>query len=274
MEKKLIFLDIDGTLTVPGSNTPPDSALAAIRAAQAKGHRVFLCTGRNRGMLAPLLKFGFDGFIASAGGYIECGSQVIYDHPMEDPLRKLTIDTFHQNGIFCTLEARDATYADANLRDFLPAAKSDTSEIERWRVALARKNQVLPMEDYTGQPIYKIVFMAPEDQNLAAARQVLDPYFLFCFERVFSPKCLNGEIINREFDKGQGLLRVCRHLGMDAADTLGFGDSANDRQMLELAGTSVCMGNGSPAMQQISDYVCPPVDRDGLFTAFQTLNLI
>ena len=31
MKEKWIFLDIDGTLTSPGSNVPPDSALEAIR---------------------------------------------------------------------------------------------------------------------------------------------------------------------------------------------------------------------------------------------------
>ena len=35
MNKKLIFLDIDGTLTSPGSNVPPASALEAIRKAEA-----------------------------------------------------------------------------------------------------------------------------------------------------------------------------------------------------------------------------------------------
>ena len=53
MKEKWIFLDIDGTLTSPGSNVPPDSALEAIRAAQAKGHKVLLCTGRNLAMLSP-----------------------------------------------------------------------------------------------------------------------------------------------------------------------------------------------------------------------------
>lgn len=53
MDKKLIFLDIDGTLTTPGSNVPPDSALCAIRRAQEKGNLVFLCTGRNYAMLKP-----------------------------------------------------------------------------------------------------------------------------------------------------------------------------------------------------------------------------
>ena len=46
MKQKLIFLDIDGTLTSPGSNIPPESAMTAVREAQKNGHKVFLCTGR------------------------------------------------------------------------------------------------------------------------------------------------------------------------------------------------------------------------------------
>lgn len=34
MNRKLIFLDIDGTLTAPGCNNPPESALEAVRAAR------------------------------------------------------------------------------------------------------------------------------------------------------------------------------------------------------------------------------------------------
>ena len=40
MKGTRIFLDIDGTLTVPGSNTPPESALKAIRQARQAGHTV------------------------------------------------------------------------------------------------------------------------------------------------------------------------------------------------------------------------------------------
>ena len=82
MNKKLIFLDIDGTLTEPGKNIPPESAVEAVEMARRAGHKVFLCTGRNYGMLKPLLKYGFDGLIASSGGYIEVEKKVIYDHPM------------------------------------------------------------------------------------------------------------------------------------------------------------------------------------------------
>lgn len=79
MAGKSVFLDIDGTLTSPGSNEPPESALRAVRKAQELGHKVFLCSGRNYDMLKPLLKFGFDGAVASGGGYVFAGDDVLYD---------------------------------------------------------------------------------------------------------------------------------------------------------------------------------------------------
>ena len=46
MSKKVIFLDIDGTLAEPGHSEPPASAIEAVRKAQAAGNLVFLCSGR------------------------------------------------------------------------------------------------------------------------------------------------------------------------------------------------------------------------------------
>ena len=34
--KRIVFLDIDGTLTEPGSNEPPESAVQAVRRARAQ----------------------------------------------------------------------------------------------------------------------------------------------------------------------------------------------------------------------------------------------
>lgn len=70
MDRKLIFVDVDGTLTPPGGQIPPESALRAIKMAQKLGHKVFLCSGRNHAMMEPLFKYGFDGGIASCGGYV------------------------------------------------------------------------------------------------------------------------------------------------------------------------------------------------------------
>lgn len=48
----------------------------------------------------------------------------------------------------------------------------------------------------------------------------------------------------------------------------------NDREMLEAAGLSVCMANGSDALKRIADDICPSVKDDGIWHACQKYHLI
>ena len=274
MNRKLIFLDIDGTLTTPGSNTPPESAMKAVRLAREKGHKVFLCSGRNPGMMAPVLALGFDGAVAGAGGYVFAGDKVLFDCPMEREEFETGMRLLKENGVFRTIEARDKTWGDEDLGDFLAGAGDGNSELMRWRKALAEQLNILPMGEYDGSPIYKIVFMCKEAKQLEPARQALEKNYNFVVQDVAAHSCLNGELINRKFDKGRGVRIIAEALGAGIEDTIGFGDSMNDLEMIETVGTSVCMDNGSPALKEKSDIVCPAVEEDGLYKAFEQLGLI
>jgi len=278
MNKKLIFLDIDGTLTTPGSNEPPASALEAIKKAQAKGHKVFLCTGRNLAMLSPLLKFGFDGVVASAGGYVTVDDKVIFDMPMTEEEARTALETLHKGGVFCTIESKDRTWGDEDLGAFLDssAGGKGNSEIERWRKALASSLDIHPMSEYDGRPIYKVVIMCLTDDQLQPARDALEDKYNFCIQEITDPAhpCLNGELINRGFDKGRGILKICEYLNIPVEDTIGFGDSMNDLEMITTVGTSVCMANGAAKLKELSDIVCPSVEEDGLAIEFEALDLI
>ena len=110
MERKLIFLDIDGTLTPPGTSIPPESALAAIRQARERGHKVFLCSGRNLGMQEGVLSYGFDGTVASAGGYVVCGGKVLYARPIAEEQLRWTLALLDGAEAYYLLETRDAAY--------------------------------------------------------------------------------------------------------------------------------------------------------------------
>ncbi len=274
MDSKLIFLDIDGTLTEAGSNIPPESALVAVRKARQNGHKVFLCTGRNPGMLSPLLKYGFDGAVACGGGYIFTENEVLYDCPMTEEQKKLGMEILKRNGVFRTIEAKDQTYGDEDLADFLAEASEGNSELIRWRKALAEELNIHSMSEYDGRPIYKIVFMCRTQDQLTEAREALEDEFNFVVQDVAAHNCLNGELVNRKFDKGRGVRIVSEYFKVPIEDTIGFGDSMNDLEMIQTVGVSVCMDNGSPRLKEISKMVCPSVTEDGLFKAFEELGLI
>ena len=48
----------------------------------------------------------------------------------------------------------------------------------------------------------------------------------------------------------------------------------NDLEMLQAVEIGICMANGSPSLQKIAHMVCPPVTEDGLYKAFEKLQLI
>ncbi len=275
MEKQLIFLDIDGTLTEGGENEPPASALDAIRKAQANGHKIFLCSGRNKAMLAPLLAFNFDGYVASAGGYVVCGEDVIYDHPMTSEQYRKAIELLHKHNVVCTVETLDCSYGDSNLEDLLSEEGGEAnSELLRWKRAIDENLSIMPIDEYDGRPVYKIVMMMRDIEQIDEAKEALEDQFDFCMSDQNQFAIENGEMINRDFDKGQGVEMICKHLDHPIENTIGFGDSMNDLRMIETVGLSVCMENGSETLKEISDLTTASPSEDGIYKAFQAIGLI
>ena len=281
MKQKLIFLDIDGTLLPPGEMLIPQSTVEALHKAHANGHKLFLCTGRNLRMTQPLLDYGFDGAVCSAGGYVFCGDKVLVDLPMEPELAEGVRSAMERHGVECTLEARDATFGGSKMAErwkFIHK-KNDAplnSEAERWRKAMEEGMSILPLSDYKGEPLYKIVFIADHESDLAEAKQLYADQFVFCESKLdrLTDGFVNGELINRKFDKGTGIKAICDHLGCTLADTIGFGDSDNDLQMTDVVGISVCMANGSENLKKRCDCIAPSVYEDGIAKEFKALGLI
>lgn len=265
MNTKMIFLDIDGTLTEPGKNAPPASAQEAVGRARARGHKVLLCSGRNRGMLSPLLQYGFDGFAGSAGGYIEYGGQVVYDCPMTAEQQRRVLAGFRDSGVFCTVECLDRTYTDDGFKDFLRGQRHGSSELLRWREQLENSLGILPLASYQGEPVYKLVFMCPEREQLRDLESAFGEEFSFCIQDTNQFGLTNGELINKKFDKGAAIRRLSDHTGIPIADTIAFGDSMNDSGMMRCVGISIAMGNACEELKAVCDLVCGDVAHDGVY---------
>ena len=48
------------------------------------------------------------------------------------------------------------------------------SEAERWRKTMEYGMTIRPIEEYHGEPVYKVVFIAPNEACLAEAKQLYD----------------------------------------------------------------------------------------------------
>lgn len=276
MKRKIIFLDIDGTLTIMGNIEPEESAIRAVQKARENGHLVYLCTGRNMGMAAPVLKYGFDGIVASAGGYIRCGDETIYDCPMEPELRDRALEILRKHSIYCSLECMDKAYNDEQMQQIMERhmmEKDNSSEFQRWKEEIERDMNMRPMEDYQGEPVYKLTVICEDKEEMTAACEQLKEDFELCVQD-WRAGFVDGDLINRKFNKGMALELVCAHLGIPVEDSMAFGDSPNDREMIAAAGISLCMEDGNPQLKEIADDICPPAAEDGIYRMFEKYGLL
>jgi len=70
-------------------------------------------------------------------------------------------------------------------------------------------------------------------------------------------------------NKGRGLVRYARMVDIDPAGVVAVGDSGNDIDMFEAAGTGVAMGNARDDVKRAADHVVSSVARDGLAEAIR-----
>lgn len=267
MCKKLIFLDIDGTL-VSNFSAPSPLVRKAVQQARAKGHRVFLSTGRNLPIIVPeILEIGFDGVIASAGAYVAAGSEVLFDSLLPESTVQDCLAVFHSLGMFCRIETPEGIYSDSQMETLLKSVTPDpqNSEFIRMQKELESDLPVRKYEEYPRQGAYKLCFACSSLEPVERARRALEDRFDFVVHPFGGAACVNGEIIPRSVDKGKGIECICRHFGVSPEDTIAFGDSMNDAAMLRRAGLGIAMGNACEELKALADAVCEDVARDGVY---------
>ena len=62
-------------------------------------------------------------------------------------------------------------------------------------------------------------------------------------------------IKSKKINKGTGLARIARMMGLDARDFVAIGDSPNDIEMIEAAGLGVAVGNAHPELKKVAGMV-------------------
>ena len=127
---KIIFLDVDGTL-VANHGKMTEQVKKAITLARNQGHKVFICTGRNK--------------IASAGSYIEVADEVVHSRYYDRKLIEKACDVFNRNNIVYNYECTDITYMSPKMMEFFVGGNNEeatNSEMERLKAEQSDKFNV------------------------------------------------------------------------------------------------------------------------------------
>lgn len=277
MKRKNIFLDVDGTL-VSGHNVMRPKVKDAINRARENGHRVFICTGRNKtGIKHELAAANFDGIIASAGSYIEIDNKVIhsvfFDRMLVDKISRI----FDVNNIHYNYECTNTTFMSKKMVElFIGGVNFDAEDTQLQKVmdAELKKFSIQDLSLYNDEDIHKICFIATDQNDVEQAKKQLDEDVNMVIHDIFDETTINGELISKIDNKATAIKQVIDYLGIDKKDTIAFGDSMNDYEMINFVECGVAMGNACKELKDVASRVCRSVDEDGIYYEFVELGLI
>ncbi|HEL1675836.1 TPA: HAD family hydrolase [Streptococcus suis] len=278
--RKIIFLDVDGTL-VDYHNRIPESAIRAIRQARENGHLVYVCTGRSRAEMQPeLWEIGLDGMIGGNGSYVEHQDQVIMHQLLSEEDSRAIVDWLHERGLEFYLESNNGLFASENFREraretlrIYSMNKGKTAE----EVATQEVEDVMHGMIFDGQlyrnDLNKVSFVLDSYQDHLDSKQAF-PQLVANTWGGRGESALFGDLGVKDIDKAHAISVLLDHLGASQADTIAFGDAKIDISMLDYCAVGVAMGNGGAEILAMADMITDDVEEDGLYNAFEKLGLL
>lgn len=282
MDKKIIFLDVDGTLVTfdQGSERILPSTMEAIRKTREKGNLVYLCTGRSKAEIFDfIIDIGIDGIIGAGGGFVEVGDTMLYHKKVSDKNVRHMVDYFESNKFDYYLESNGGLFASANLIPRLEHIlygdfKNDPVAMKKKQDGNHFINALIEGEDMYRNDINKACFL--ENKNLPFAeikKQFQDEFtVIHCTVPPFGDD--SGELTVPNIHKANAIETLLQHLGIDKKNTYAFGDGLNDIEMLQYCEVGIAMGNAKQELKDIADEITDNDNQDGIYNSMQRHNLL
>lgn len=277
--KKFIFIDIDGTLYDHEANCIPPSSIDAIKKAKDNNHELFICTGRPKPDIEEeYYELPLKGMVLACGAHIIVDGKTIFHSQFPQNELKGLIHYMLQHEIGFSLEGIQRNYLshDAYLffQTLVLEEGNENSELAR---ALLKQRAMFPFEEIKEEDyeqIVKIAIFSKEHHYCESMIKQLPNNLHGFLNEKREVGLITGEISIKGINKATGINKVLNYYDHDLAHTIAIGDSLNDLEMIEHAAIGICMGNGSPELKEIADYVTDPISNHGLANAFKHFNII
>lgn len=245
MAVKLVALDIDGTIVLPGAgDTPTPRLRAAVAAAQSTGVAVVLASGRMfPGTASVARHLGLNGWLICQQG---CGI-----HAMSgEMLHEFPIDNDRAMHIIDYAKSLDRAYEWFSPLRYIASRQS--YHTDEYGALSGITPEYEPFPEHSGmRPTGVGIISTKEDApsiHRALASHHGDALHLLDFPEV-------TVAVAPEANKGHALSLICSDLGIDRHDTIAIGDSVNDAAMLDWAGRGFAMAHSDRYALDAADEV-------------------
>lgn len=254
----LIASDLDGTLLSSDTNVSREN-LNAVEFLTKKGCTVALVTGRTFYEIPQELRdcSGINYFVYSNGaGIFSKKDGTIYSSPIKRETALELFQIINKYDTFIELYCDGAPIVDAEKfsddffnyyeidKDFLPEMHKSRVPVESFFSYLSDNNEdCLEMFD---------VFFKSQSERSACKKEIKEKYPEI---EITTSMTNNLEIMNKGINKGTGLERLCRELGISTDSVIALGDSKNDLTFFKKAGKRYAVSNACKELKEISDKI-------------------
>lgn len=275
---KIIFLDADGTL-LHHEGFIPQSALQACQLAQKNGHKIVLCTGRQKvEVYGDMLKLDYDGMITGSGAHVEVNHHLLEERTFSKEQLQVLLEYMHKNDIDAIFETTKGLVGNQKTYDHLERmiqkqCKHLSPELFAKHGLVQVQHNLKVTDSILEYPVNKISFLESDisyQQIYDALHRQFD-----LVPATFAPFGKeSGEISEKTITKATGMKSILNYFDRSAEDAIAIGDGFNDLCMFEVAKTSVAMGNAPIEVQKKADRITTSLDNNGIYNAFIVLGLI
>ena len=248
MEVHSVFLDIDGTL-ITDTAGPFDDDIAGIKRARQKGTKFFLCTGRSLFQIRIILGETpwVDGIVAAGGAHVILGKETLYHHWMPVPVLCEIANLFLAKGKKCCFRGDENNYAVNQNGNKIPITSANDFALK-----------------YSGARVSMLtVDLSMGEEERACLEKYFDIY----------PQIPHFDCFIKGGGKAKGAKLILERLGLDRKYCVAIGDSANDLDVFELAGTGIAVGNACDSLKEKASWISANVGEGAVVNALEYLGL-
>lgn len=263
-EKKILVLDIDGTLT-NSKKEITENTKKSIKSIMEKGHVVILASGRpTPGMkkYAEELELEkYNGYLLSFNGgkIVNCKTgEIVFQQTLPPQILKILHQFAEEND--CGL----VTYQGDTV--ILGTRSDEYVELEA-RINGLPIRQVDNMVEFVDFDMNKCLMTATVDKapklEKILQERIGDKASVYRSEPFFI------EIMPKGVDKAASLDQMLCKTGWKRENTICCGDGFNDMTMIQYAGVGIAMANAQEKVKEAADFITNSNDEDGLVTVIE-----